>query len=132
MSHSWQDDLLRSAVAAKKIGNDDARPTLTSFQELSEKPHRRKSIAFRLDQNVDHSAVLIDCTPKIILHAVDLEEDLVEKPFVAQFRLSSFQLGSLGSSEVLAPTADRLVTQVDSSIGHHQFHFAQTHRKIEV
>ena len=97
---------------------------MTGFQELSKEPHRSKAVPRRLDQNINHSAVLIDRSPKIMLHAVDLEEDLVQKPFVAQLGPSSLQLGSVGSTKVFAPTTDGFVAHLNASECHHQFHFA--------
>jgi hypothetical protein len=38
----------------------------------------------RLDQDVDHVAVLIHNTPQIVLLAVDSNEDLVQVPVVAE------------------------------------------------
>jgi hypothetical protein len=41
-------------------------------QQLAEKPYNGKTVTLRLDQNVNNGAVLIDGTPEIMLHSVDL------------------------------------------------------------
>jgi len=38
------------------------------------------------DQDVQHLAILIDCTPEIMEAAVDLEKHFVEMPYVAWAR----------------------------------------------
>ena len=132
MSDSRQNYFLRSAIASKLVRNDHARPTSTALQQLPEEPHRSKTIPLGLHQNIDDGAVLIDGTPEIMLHSVDLQKHFVEEPFVAQLGPSPLQFGRIRRSERIAPAADRLVAQLDSSIRHHQFHFAQTDGKVEV
>jgi hypothetical protein len=64
--------------------------TLTA-QQSSKESFCRRLIAMRLDQNVDHVAVLIHGTPDILLLAVDSHEDLVHVPMVTQSSLVSLQ-----------------------------------------
>ena len=132
MSHSRQDYFLGGAIASKLVGNDYAGPAMTSFQELSEEPHRSKTVPLRLNQNVNHGSMLIDSPSQIVLHPVDLQEDFVQKPFVAQLGPSPLQFGGIRCAKGIAPAPDRLVAQMDSSIRHHQFYFAETHGKIKV
>jgi hypothetical protein len=42
-----------------------------------------ESITPRLDEDVDHGTMLVDGSPEIMLHAVDLEKDFIQVPFVA-------------------------------------------------
>jgi hypothetical protein len=85
MSHSRQNYSLRGAVAAELVCNDHARPTPTALQQLSEESHSRKPIPLGLHQNIDYGSLLIDGAPEIMLHSIDLQEHLVEEPFIAQF-----------------------------------------------
>jgi hypothetical protein len=48
-------------------------------------------IALRLDQDVDHVAVLIHGTPEVMLLAVDSNEDFIQIPVIAQSTLPSLQ-----------------------------------------
>jgi hypothetical protein len=126
MSHSRQNHLLRGAVAAELIGNDRARPTSTALQQLPEEPHSSKPVPLGLHQNVDNGSFLIHGTPEIMLYSVDLQKHFIEEPLIAQLGSPSLQFGRIGCSERVAPAADRFVAQLNSSIGHYQFHFAQT------
>ncbi len=132
MSDSRQDYFLGCAVAAELVCNDHARSTSTTLQQLPEEPHSSKTIPLGLHQNIDDGTLLIDGTPEIILHSVDLQKYFVKEPFVAQLGPSPLQFGRIRRSERIAPAADRLVAQMDSSIRHHQLHFAQTDRKVKV
>jgi hypothetical protein len=72
MSDSWQDYSLGCTVATELVGNDHARVALGSPQQFAKEAHSSEAVALRLHQNVNHGAVLIDGTPEIMLHAVDL------------------------------------------------------------
>ena len=61
------------------------------MQEFSEQSLCGALITMRLDQNVDHIAVLIHGAPQILLLAVDSNEDLIQVPVVTQPSLSSLQ-----------------------------------------
>jgi hypothetical protein len=39
-----------------------------------------------LDQDVQHVTVLVDSPPEVVLLPIDLEEDLIEVPFIAWAR----------------------------------------------
>ncbi len=132
MSHSRQNHSLGSTIASKFVCNDDAGPASAGLQELAKEPHSGKTVALGLHQNVYDRPVLIDSTPEIMLDSVDLQEHLIQKPFVPQFWPSPFQFGGIGSPERIASAADCLVAQLDSPVRHHQFHFAQTDGKVEV
>ncbi len=132
MSNSWQDYSFRSTIATKLVRNDHARPAATGSQELAKEAYSSEAIAFRLDQDVNDCAGLIHGTPQIMLHSVDLQEHFIQEPLVAQLRSSALQLGCIANSELIAPAPDRLVTQLDSPLGHHQFHFSQAYGEVEV
>src|SRR3954451_22769190 len=132
MSDSRQHYSLRSSVASQFVRNDHAGPTSTALQQLLEEPHSSKTIPLGLHENIDDGALLIDGTPEVILHSVDLQKHFVEEPFVAQLGPSALQFGRIRRPERIAPAADRLVAQLDSSIRHHHFHFTQAYGKVEV
>jgi hypothetical protein len=80
----WQDGPLRSTIALQFVGDDpERRLTLVSNQSAQESLSCTL-IAARLQQNVDHVTVLVDGTPKILLLAVDSNEQLVQIPGIAQ------------------------------------------------
>jgi hypothetical protein len=59
------------------------RPALP-FQQLAEEALGRTPIAPWLDEDVDHVAVLVDGPPEILLAPVDVHEQFVQVPRVAQ------------------------------------------------
>ena len=83
MSNAGHHDPFRRPVAAQFVGDDDARFASSGPQQLAKEPDRGKTVALRLHENVEDNAVLIDGSPEIMSDAIDLEEDLVQMPFVA-------------------------------------------------
>ena len=84
VSNAGHHDSFRGRVAAQLVRNDHARtPPAGGPQQLAEEPHGRETVALWLHENVDDDAVLIDGSPEIMPHAIDVEEDLVQMPFVA-------------------------------------------------
>ena len=65
------------------------RRPLSSRRKNFFRGHR---VSARLDQNVEHVAVLVDRAPQVPLCAVDLDEHLIEVPFVAQPPTTTAQL----------------------------------------
>ena len=74
---------LGHAVASQLISHDHARDILEALQQPSKEVLRGFSASPWLNQDVEHNAVLIHGTPKIVLHALDPDEHLVRMPFVA-------------------------------------------------
>src|SRR5215471_18819502 len=87
------------------------------MQEFSKESLCGAPITIRLDQNVDHVAVLIHGTPQIPLLAVDSNEDLIQVPVVTQPSLSSLQCPSIIETEFLTPLPDRFIGHDDSALG---------------
>src|SRR5690348_7683475 len=84
MSDSRQYYFLRSSLASQFVRYDHAWPTSTALQQLPKEPHSSKTIPLGLHENIDDGALLIDGTPEIILHAIDLQEHLVQEPLISQ------------------------------------------------
>jgi hypothetical protein len=53
-------------------------------QQSAKESFRGAPITARLNQDVDHVAVLIHSTPEILLLAVDSNEDFVQVPNIAE------------------------------------------------
>jgi hypothetical protein len=58
-----------------------------SFQQLAEEARGRTPITPWLEQDIDHVAVLVDGPPEILLAPVDVHEQFVQVPRVAQASL---------------------------------------------
>jgi hypothetical protein len=76
-------------------------------QQSSKKSFRGALITARLNQNVDHVAVLIHGTPEILLLAVDSNEDFVQVPNIAEAALTPLQSSGVLRSELLTPELKR-------------------------
>ena len=106
-----------SGVASQFVGNDPQWFGTLAAQQSSKESLCGALITMRLDQDVDHVAVLIHGTPQILLLAVDSNEDLIQVPVVAQPSLSSLQFPSIVRTELLTPLPDRLIGHDDSPLG---------------
>ncbi len=60
---TWHDLSLRRAVAFELIGDDFTRHVPQALQQLAEEPLGSSLVASALDEDVQHVAVLIYCTP---------------------------------------------------------------------
>jgi hypothetical protein len=70
-----------------------------------------------LDQDVQHDAVLVDRPLRPVAFAADLQQHLVEMPFVARSCSTTAQPGRERRAELGAPLADRLVAHDDATLG---------------
>ena len=77
---------------------------------------RGTPITPRLDEDVDHIAVLVDGTPEMLTLALDVDEELVQVPRIAQSPFSPLQRPGILGAELPAPVADGLVGDGDSTL----------------
>jgi hypothetical protein len=71
----------------------------------------------RLNQDVDHVAVLIHGTPEILLLAVDSNENFVQVPNIAEAALPPFQSLGIVRTELFTPESNRFIRDEDSPFG---------------
>src|SRR5438552_7159316 len=86
-------------------------------QQSSKESFRGALIPARLNQDVDHVAVLIHGTPEILLLAVDANEDFVQVPNIAEAALTPFQFSGIVGTELLTPESNRFIRDDDSAFG---------------
>ncbi len=75
---------MRCTVASQLVGDQPPGLASLTFQQLAEEAFSRTPIAARLEQDVDHVAVLIDRTPEILPLPLDCHEEFVQVPGVAR------------------------------------------------
>ena len=75
---------VRGRVAAQLVGDPTARRAALAFQQFPKETLSCSSITPGLDQDVDHVTVLVYGPPEIPPSALNLHEQLVEMPDVAQ------------------------------------------------
>src|SRR6476660_5448461 len=105
-------DSFRCGVAAQFIGDDHSRmPPASHPQELAEEPHGCETVALWLHQNIDHNSVLIDGSPQVMPHTIDIEENLIQMPFVSASGTPSPQTVGILLAELFAPAPDGFITE---------------------
>ncbi|MEO5369681.1 MAG: hypothetical protein H7833_06345 [Magnetococcus sp. DMHC-1] len=70
-------------MAFELIGHDVRRRVSQSFEQLSEKAIRCLGVPAFPNKNVQDNAFLIYCLPWVVLFSVDLDENLIKMPSVA-------------------------------------------------
>ena len=71
-------------IAAELVRDQSSRDTPLPFQELTEEALGRTPITPGLDEDADHITVLVDGPQEILLPPVDVDEQFVQVPGVAQ------------------------------------------------
>ena len=74
----WKQLALSHAVASQLIGHDHAWHILKVFQQSSEEALCCFGIPPRLNEYVEHNALLIDGAPQIVLHSLDPDKHFVD------------------------------------------------------
>ena len=119
MSYAGHNNPLCGSVAAEFICDDHAwsAPGGRS-QQLAEESNSGKSIALGLHEDVKDYAILINRSPQIVSHSVDLEEDFVQMPFVTGPSAASSQTAGIRFAKLVAPAADRFIAEQYSPSRH--------------
>jgi hypothetical protein len=86
-------------------------------QQPSKESFRAALVTVRLNQNVDHVAVLIHGTPEILLLPVDSNEDFVQVPDIAEAALTPLQFSGIVRTELLTPESNRFIRNCNSAFG---------------
>ena len=94
---------LRDAVASQLIGHNCARHISKTLQQPSKETFGCLGIPLWLNEDVEHDAVLIHSTPKIVLYSTNPDEHLVHVPFVSWAWPATSQATREGLAKLLAP-----------------------------
>ena len=100
---------VRGPVASELVGDQPSRFAPLPLQQLAKEPLGRPRIAMSLNEDVDYISVLVHSTPEIVPSTLDVHEELVEVPRIAQTTLAPPQLGRVTGAELRTPVPDRLV-----------------------
>src|SRR4051795_12709254 len=109
-----------------------ARHLTEPLQQLAEQALGGPFVPPALHQDVEHEAVLIHRTPQPVLLAGDLEDDLIEVPFVSGRRQAPPDLVGERLAELARPLPYRLVADDDAMRGQHLLNHAQAEREAKV
>jgi len=106
-----------SRVAPEPVSNEAKRLLSLAMQQPAEEFLGSPLVTSRLNQDVDHVAVLVDGPPQILLLAVDSDEHFIQMPGVSQPALASLQFPNIVRTELLTPQPNRLIRHEDSPLG---------------
>src|SRR5258708_11503213 len=112
-------------VASQLIGHDHPRDILKALQQPSKEALRGFAIPPWLNEDVEHNAVLVHGTPKIMLSALDPDEHLIKVPFVTGTRTTAAQAVGEALAELLTPATHRFVGDDNAPLGQNQLHIPQ-------
>ena len=83
------------AIASQFVGNNLPGCTAMASEKALEEALRRSTIPAGLEKNINDFAILIHCTPQIVLLAVDLYEDFIDEECVAVTLVLPLQSSSI-------------------------------------
>jgi enamine deaminase RidA (YjgF/YER057c/UK114 family) len=120
-----QQGTVRNALAAQTVGDQTRRFVLQAVQQALEEALGGRPISLLLRQDVQHHPVLIRSTPKVVQHASDAIEHLIEVPGVPRPRsTAALPFGKVGA-KLSAPVSDAFVANHYTALGQDQFNLTQ-------
>jgi hypothetical protein len=117
---------LSYAVASQLVSHDHPRHILQTLQQAPEETLGGFGIAPLLNKDVEHNAILIHGSPKIVLDALDPDEDLVEVPLVPGPWSAVAHVVGEALAELLAPAPHGLVGDDNAPLSKKQLNIPQT------
>ena len=112
---------IAAGIRAKAVGDDLPRSAVPLHDPL-EKLQRRSLVPSCCDHRLQDLAFMVDGAPEIAEVAVDLHKDLIQMP--APLRIAAHvrhprlpDLGSEHRTKPVPPKPDRLMADVDPSLG---------------
>ena len=103
MPHRRHALAVRHLVAGERVGDHHPGHLPQARAQSAEELCCGHRVSARLEQNVEHVAVLVDRAPQVPLCAGDLDDHLIEVPWVAQPPTTTAQTGWRTLPEPLAP-----------------------------
>ena len=119
-------------VAAQLVGDQPARRPAFAFQQLPEEALGGGAIAPGLYEDVDHVAVVIDGSSEILLAPLNIDEQFVQVPGVAQSSLPAPEDSRIRWPERATPLPNRFVGDDDAPLAEEIFRIAEAETKAVV
>ncbi len=116
MGDGWEDLSVRSRIASQLVGHELPRWPALLFQDLAKEALSGSLVSVACDQDVEHIAVLVHGSPKIMALTADGDEHFVHVPDVAQATLSPPQSTSIRWSKLAAPGSNGFVGYGDATL----------------
>ena len=131
-------------VAAQIVGDQPAggdslakeshrgAPIPLFLQQLAKESHRGAPIPSRLDQDLEHVAVLVDCSPQVLLATVEGDEYLIEIPRVSEAPAPLPEPSRIHAAERTTPPSNRLIGDCDAPLGQEVLNISKTEVEAKV
>jgi len=132
VGNTWKDRSTGSTIALQFVGDDPEWLLALTAQQSAKEPLGCTLIAARLQQNINNITILIDGTPKILLLAVDSDEEFVQIPSITEAFLLLFKTSGIVRSEFPAPLADGFIRNNDSVFGRKIFNITEAQTKAMI
>jgi hypothetical protein len=116
MLYARQDLTFCCTITPEFIGNNHSRNVLQPFKKFAEKSLGCLFVASALHQDIKHVAVLIHCSPEVVLLTANRQHDLVHMPCVSTTRAPAAPLIGVGLPECEAPLPNGFIGHDDASL----------------
>ncbi len=116
MGDGWEDLSVRSRIASQLISHELPRWPALLFQDLAKEALSGSLVSPACDQDVEHIAVLVHGSPKIMALTADGDEHLVHVPNIAETILPLPQAAGILGSELAAPRSNGFIRYGDATL----------------
>ena len=132
MLNRWKDLLVSGGIALEFICDQLPRRLALSLQHFAKEPLSSSLVSAFRNEDVEDITVLINCSPKVVLLTLDLHEDLIDMPDVAQSAPFPSDCACVTRPELRTPGADSLVGDDDAALGQQVFDVSKAEREAMV
>ena len=129
MLNRWKDFPKGSWITPELVGDQFLRGLTLSLQHLPKEPFCSLLVPPFRHQNVEKIAVLIDSTPEIELLSLNLHEDFVDIPSIAQRTLPSSEESGISRPKLQAPVSNCFIGDADTTLGQQIFDIPEAERE---
>ena len=105
-------------VTPQLVGDDSSGFAAAHAEQSLEETLCCLSIPVALQKQIHNVAVLVNCAPKIVLPALNLDEDFVNKESIAVTLVPTPKSPRILRAELDTPQPDRFVADRDTTLGH--------------
>ena len=132
MLNRRHDLTLGRSVGAQPVGDQSPRRTALLFQQALQHALGRFGVATRLDDLIEHIAILIDSPPQPVLLTGNGDDNLVEEPNIAAVRPLAFEATGVVGPELQGPPANDLIGDDHAALEQHLLDQSQAQWKSEI
>ena len=114
-----------SWIAPEFVGDQSPRRLALTIQHFTKESPGSSLVPVFSDQDVQNIAILIHCSPQVELHSLNLHEEFVNMPGVAQSTPLASDRAGVFRSELETPEADGLVGDDDPPFSQQILHISK-------